>query len=336
MGLEAGISGIWDLNVNWPLSSEFRKEGDDHLRLIKNSLNLTFPSINKVITAGSDEINILEGALITTDELNYLQGVTSNVQEQIDDPLICHTDETNTYGDKQQVIAVAATQAGWRMNDISGAGNKDPYIDFMVGGTGNRGAALQNVNSLADPNGYTRLYRKASAGQERSAVYLFENGKAVISNKLTNTYMQIDETGQIDFVNVVALYANGVRLVGENYAAAKADFFYVEKSVSTSTGVYEETIDTGLGTDDIAWGFTGPVRADGSLSTRIAVLSVNSAGERHDCFAGIADPAAGWAYAVVVPPTAPASAGQIKVKIYDTKNFDNRGIKYKLWARKNV
>lgn len=36
------------------------------------------------ITASASEINILDGATLTTTELNYVDGVTSNIQTQID------------------------------------------------------------------------------------------------------------------------------------------------------------------------------------------------------------------------------------------------------------
>lgn len=75
MGLEAA-SFISELNQNWPLDTDSATQGDDHLRTIKSVLRNTFPGasgngFNKQITA-------------TEDELNYLSGVTSSVQSQLD------------------------------------------------------------------------------------------------------------------------------------------------------------------------------------------------------------------------------------------------------------
>jgi hypothetical protein len=48
---------------------------------------LTSPKINEdvVLSATSSELNILDGATLSTTELNYVDGVTSSVQDQIDD-----------------------------------------------------------------------------------------------------------------------------------------------------------------------------------------------------------------------------------------------------------
>ena len=48
---------------------------------------LTLPKINEdvVLSATSSELNILDGATLSTTELNYVDGVTSSVQDQIDD-----------------------------------------------------------------------------------------------------------------------------------------------------------------------------------------------------------------------------------------------------------
>lgn len=61
---------ISSLNSSYPESTSQKKDGDNHLRLIKATLLATFPNINAAMTA-SDE------------ELNFLVGVTSAVQTQI-------------------------------------------------------------------------------------------------------------------------------------------------------------------------------------------------------------------------------------------------------------
>ena len=48
---------------------------------------LTSPKINEdvVLSASSSELNILDGATLSTTELNYVEGVTESIQDQIDD-----------------------------------------------------------------------------------------------------------------------------------------------------------------------------------------------------------------------------------------------------------
>ncbi len=70
MGLESG-SYIDDLVPTNPTSADKRRFGDDHLRLIKQILLNTFPNFTGALTP-------------TQDELNFMDGVTSSVQGQLD------------------------------------------------------------------------------------------------------------------------------------------------------------------------------------------------------------------------------------------------------------
>ena len=56
MGLESG-EFITDLVPNWPLPGDYRREGDDHFRLIKKVLRNTFPNLNGPVTATPEELN---------------------------------------------------------------------------------------------------------------------------------------------------------------------------------------------------------------------------------------------------------------------------------------
>lgn len=70
MGLETGTY-IDSLVVTNPLGTDAKSAGDDHLRLIKSTLKATFPNITGAVTP-------------THTELNYLDGVTSPIQTQLD------------------------------------------------------------------------------------------------------------------------------------------------------------------------------------------------------------------------------------------------------------
>ena len=69
MGLETGTY-ISDLNTSNPASSDGKSAGDDHIRLIKSTVKATFPNVAGAVTP-------------THTELNYVAGVTSAVQTQI-------------------------------------------------------------------------------------------------------------------------------------------------------------------------------------------------------------------------------------------------------------
>ena len=58
------------LNTTLPTSSDFVSEGDDHLRLLKTVVKTTFPNVAGAVSASQVE-------------LNYVTGVTSDIQAQL-------------------------------------------------------------------------------------------------------------------------------------------------------------------------------------------------------------------------------------------------------------
>lgn len=70
MALETGTY-ISDLVITNPTAADPKAQGDDHLRLVKATVKATFPNLSGAVTA-------------THTELNYVDGVTSAIQAQID------------------------------------------------------------------------------------------------------------------------------------------------------------------------------------------------------------------------------------------------------------
>lgn len=70
MGLESATY-ISDLVSTNPASGDAKSQGDDHIRLVKATVKATFPNVSGAVTA-------------THTELNYTDGVTSNIQTQLD------------------------------------------------------------------------------------------------------------------------------------------------------------------------------------------------------------------------------------------------------------
>ena len=75
MPVESG-STIAALDFLWPLSSDYILAGDDHIRLIKSVLKTQFPG---ALGDGFDTPILSNEA-----EINYLQGLTGNLQDQLD------------------------------------------------------------------------------------------------------------------------------------------------------------------------------------------------------------------------------------------------------------
>ena len=61
---------ISDLNATLPAASDPKAEGDDHIRLLKSTVKTTFPNVTGAVTT-------------THTQLNYVSGVTSAIQTQI-------------------------------------------------------------------------------------------------------------------------------------------------------------------------------------------------------------------------------------------------------------
>lgn len=113
MGVET-TNGIWDLNRLWPLSSEYGSESDDHIRIIKSTLYYTFK-------------NISAGLSVTSDNINCLDGIESNVKDQLD-AFSASLVNTNANVDSMNInLPAALTQLATNTNNINTLGSIMPY-----------------------------------------------------------------------------------------------------------------------------------------------------------------------------------------------------------------
>lgn len=102
MGLESATYINQLVSTN-PTGGDSRAEGDDHLRLLKSVLKATFPNLSAAVTS-------------TAIELNYIAGVTSAVQSQLnakqslDSILTALTGLNSTPGLLEQIGAAAFTK----------------------------------------------------------------------------------------------------------------------------------------------------------------------------------------------------------------------------------
>lgn len=123
MGLETGTY-ISDLVATNPTSSDPKSQGDDHLRLLKNTIKTTFPAVTGAVTP-------------THTELNYVDGVTSAIQTQLDlkaplaSPVLTGTPEapTATLGNSTTQIATTEFVALTSLTaSLPGQTGKDGFI----------------------------------------------------------------------------------------------------------------------------------------------------------------------------------------------------------------
>lgn len=137
MALETGTY-ISDLVSTNPLGSDAKSTADDHLRLIKSCVKATFPNISGAVTP-------------THTELNYVDGVTSAIQTQIDTKGAIagqtwtgtHTFPSTTYG---VTAAFGASGTAYATLDFVNAVATNAALPAQ---TGNSGKYLQTNGTTA-------------------------------------------------------------------------------------------------------------------------------------------------------------------------------------------
>lgn len=127
MGLETGTY-INSLNASNPLGTDPKSAGDDHIRLLKATIKATFPNITGALTP-------------THQQLNFVTGVTSAIQTQLD----------------------AKATAGANSNITSLTGLTTP-LSATQGGTAQTTYAQGDILYASDANTLSKL-PKGTAGQ---------------------------------------------------------------------------------------------------------------------------------------------------------------------------
>lgn len=315
MGVETPIEGIWSLNENWPLTGESRRQGDDHLRLIKDAILKTFAAINQPITATDEELNVLAGALISTAELNYLQGVTENIQDQINSPNIARLNQLNVFT-KQQAIK-HPTSASINFVDAGTDALGNSLHGFMVrryDGT-NAGffAVIPNSNLV-------RIYAYDATGTLFSLLLEGVYGAKKLALTATDLFWGGDKVALQNDVDVL-----------QSAVALKTDFFVYTGAINSTVGVASLTIDTGFGTTDFVYGISYCQRTDGISSTNLSLYSRIGTYVGSHQFGRAAENYSGNPATPSVP-----TAGRIALTLKDHVDKDSRGIQIKVWARKNI
>ncbi len=305
MPVETPVNGIWDLNENNPLTSDSRRQGDDHLRLIKDAVKKTFPAITAAISADATEINKLNGVTVSTAEINYLAGVTSNIQTQLNDPTIMRTNQNNVITGgyleidenefridrslstttKDFLKFRSATQVDqWKFRVVR---SSDPTVPL----------ALDILNNAA---GIVLRIRQNAAALELTSADLFFNGFAMASQAFVD-----------------ALIAT---------CAKNDDFLVIEHNFSTVATVTTFTLDTGWGTTDFVWGLSGVKRSDGS-DPNIRIIGTDDADFKQHINTDN----------TLLEPTEPAqaAAGQVNFSVRGDVG-GTIGWSLRFWARKNI
>lgn len=135
MALETG-DYIDSLEPANPTIADPIRYGDDHLRLIKQTVKNTFPDITGPVTADQDELNLLDGCTASTLELNFLEGVMSPIQDQISD-----TASRGVPAGFVGMFAASAPPTGWLACNGAAISRTD-YAELF--------AAIQTIHGAGD------------------------------------------------------------------------------------------------------------------------------------------------------------------------------------------
>jgi len=172
MGLEVA-SNIAELDQSWPLPGDPLNRGDDHLRLLKTMLKAQFPGANdngfdKPITA-------------TEDELNFLAGVTSNINDQLTDHEARITANETALAELIEPGTVmaffqAAAPTGWTQDTTASLNDSMMRIvNGVGGGTGGTDSAILN-DKIPTHNHTASGSTSTTGGHEHNALTVNTGG----------------------------------------------------------------------------------------------------------------------------------------------------------------
>ena len=108
---------IAQLNASWPTSTDKKKQGDDHLRLIKRALKNSFPNIDAPVTVNPAELNLLAGLTVPVAEVFN----KSNPANLFLNPALLFTDGTNPDETNPVTNTYVAEQWYIRRNNAGGS-----------------------------------------------------------------------------------------------------------------------------------------------------------------------------------------------------------------------
>ena len=219
---------IDDLVSANPAVGDDVSEGDDHIRGIKNVLKLTFPSIDGAITA-------------TDTELNYVDGVTSAIQTQIDNKTTNATHSGEVTG--STALTIADNIVDEANLKVSNTPTNGYVLTAQSGNTGGLTWAADNNTVYTHPN-HSGEVTSTADGATVIAGNVVDEANLKVSNAPSNGYYlqaQSGNTGGMTWAEVDALptqTSNSGKFLTTNGSAASWAVLDTDAN-STTKGLYE-------------------------------------------------------------------------------------------------
>ena len=228
MALETGTY-IDDLVATNPVATDDVSEGDDHVRLLKSTIQASFPNIAGAMTASHTELNILDGATVTTAELNQIDtgqfafpatqnpSADVNTLDDYEEGTFTPTIQDNTGSDAEgQTYSV---QDGFYVK-IGGMVHFTLLIGITSLGT-LTGTDVARIAGLPFANVTGREW--AVHCGRASSLALPAAASVAGTIRLTNTYIEltrVDSTAGTDTMQVTHVSAGAVLQLSGSYQAA--------------------------------------------------------------------------------------------------------------------
>ena len=213
MALEdlTGTKYLDDLVATNPAAGDDVSEGDDHIRGIKNVLKTTFPNI--------------DGAVTPTDtELNYVDGVTSAIQTQLNNKLSSANDSVTVA--HLNLISTSSVPSLEAKGDGS---SQDGYIQL------NCSQNSHGIKLKSPPHSANASYTLTFPNDDGSAnQYLQTNGSGVLSWAGVDTDANTTTKGLYEHAHTIA--ANYSITSGNNAIATGPITINSGVSVTVPTG----------------------------------------------------------------------------------------------------
>ena len=219
---------IDDLVSANPAVGDDVSEGDDHIRGIKNVLKLTFPSIDGAITA-------------TDTELNYVDGVTSAIQTQIDNKTTNATHSGEVTG--STALTIADNIVDEANLKVSNTPTNGYVLTAQSGNTGGLTWAADNNTVYTHPN-HSGEVTSTADGATVIAGNVVDEANLKVSNAPSNGYYlqaQSGNTGGMTWAEVDALptqTSNSGKFLTTNGSAASWAVLDTDANTTTK-GLYE-------------------------------------------------------------------------------------------------
>lgn len=162
MALETGTF-IDSLNASNPAATDGLAQADDHLRLLKSTIKATLPNVTGAITSSQAELNKLDGANVSTAELNHVVGVTSAVQTQLNAKQATITGAATTIDDTDLTVSRALVSDGSGKVAVSAVTSTE--LGYLDGVTSNVQTQINTVTTAVNNvAGYPQVITVLTSG----------------------------------------------------------------------------------------------------------------------------------------------------------------------------